>query len=88
MTTHFASMAIQHILQTFICPFREANLTDPEKAWNKSMSEIRISVEWIFADIINSFKFLDFKKNLNIKLSAVGKMYITCSLFHNPTAIM
>jgi hypothetical protein len=41
------------------------------------MSEVRVSVEWIFADIINYFKFLDFKKNLKIQLSAVGKMYIS-----------
>jgi hypothetical protein len=52
------------------------------------MSEVRVSVEWIFADIINYFKFLDFKKNLKIQLSAVGKMYITCSLFHNARAIL
>lgn len=65
------------------CPFRGARLTDIEKAWNKSMSEVRVSVEWIFGDITNYFKFLDFKKNLKIGLSAVGKMYITCALLHN-----
>ena len=47
------------------------------------MSEVRVSVEWIFGDIINYFKFLDFKKNLKISLSAVGKMYVTCALLHN-----
>ena len=48
------------------------------------MSEIRVSVEWIFGDIINYFKFLDFKKkNLKISLSAVGKMHVTCALLHN-----
>ena len=47
------------------------------------MSEVRVSVEWIFGDIINYFKFLDFKKNLKISLSAVGKMYVTCVLLHN-----
>lgn len=69
-------------------PFRGAHLTDLEKAWNKSMSQVRVSVEWIFGDIINYFKFLDFKKNLKIHLSAVGKMYITCSLLHNARAIL
>ena len=52
-------------------------------AWNQSMSEVRVSVEWIFADIVNYFKFLDFKKNMKIGLSAVGKMYLSCALIQN-----
>ena len=47
------------------------------------MSSVRVSVEWIFGDIVNFFKFLDFKKNLKIQLRAVGKMYITCTLLQN-----
>ena len=42
-----------------------------------------MSVEWLFGDIINSFKFLDYKKNLKIGLSSVGKMYIVCALLRN-----
>ena len=45
------------------------------KAYNASMSAVRSSVEWLFGDIINYFKSLDFKKNLKIGLSGVGKMY-------------
>ena len=40
-------------------------------------------VDWICGDIITYFKFLDFKKNFKIDLSAVGKMYIVCALLHN-----
>lgn len=47
------------------------------------MSEVRVFVEWIFGDIINYFKFLDFKKNLKISLSVVGKMYVICVFFYN-----
>ena len=47
------------------------------------MSEVRVSGEWIFGDIANYFKVLDFKRNLKITLSAVGKMYIVCALMHN-----
>ena len=54
-----------------------------EKYWNSAMSSVRVSVEWIFKDIINCFKFLDFKKNLKVQLSAVGKMCIVCTLLHN-----
>ena len=40
------------------------------------MSRIRSSVEWVFGDIVNYLAFMDFKKNLKIRLSAVGKMYL------------
>lgn len=30
------------------------------------MSKVRVFVEWVFGDIINYFKFLDFKKNLKV----------------------
>ena len=33
-------------------------------------------------DIVNFFKFLEFKKNLKIGLSPVGKMYIVSALLH------
>ena len=32
---------------------------------------------------MNSFKFLDYKKNIKIGLSSVGKMYIVCALLRN-----
>ena len=50
------------------CPFRGARLTNIQKAWNKSMSQVSVSVEWLFGDVVNYFKFLDFKKNLKICL--------------------
>ena len=60
-------------------PFRNtARLTRQMELFNKSMSKVRMWVEWIFGDVINDFKFLDFKKNLKIGLSAVGEMYINC----------
>lgn len=42
-------------------PFRIANLTEEQQLWNQRMSSVRVSVEWLFGDIINYFKFLDFK---------------------------
>ena len=47
------------------------------------MSKVSASMEWVFGDIINYFKFLDLKKNLKVQLSAVGKMYIVCALLQN-----
>ena len=51
--------------------------------FNKSMSTVRESVEWLFNDIATYFKFIDFKKNLKTGLSSVGKMYVVCALLRN-----
>ena len=37
----------------------------------------------LFGDIINNFKLLNFKKNLKIGMSSVGKMYLVCALLNN-----
>ena len=44
------------------------------KAYNTVMSTVRSSVESLFGEIVNYFKFLDFKKNLKLGLSSIGKM--------------
>ena len=59
------------------------HLTPRMELFNKSMSPLRVSVEWLFNDIVNYFKFIDFKKNLKIGLSAVGKMYLVCAVLRN-----
>ena len=52
------------------------------------MSSVRVAVEWVFGDITTYYKFLDFKRNLKIGLSAVGKMYIVCTLRRNAHACL
>jgi len=47
-------------------PFRNAYLTPQMQQFNKCMNEVRTSVEWLFNDIINYFKFLDLKKTLRL----------------------
>ena len=64
-------------------PFRRVPLTPLMQDYNEAMSALRISVEWLFGDVINSFKFLDYKKNLKIGLSSVGKLYVVCALLRN-----
>ena len=64
-------------------PFRRAPLTPEQQLFNESMSQVRVSVEWVFGDVVNYFKFIDFKKNLKIGLSSVGKMYSVCALLRN-----
>ena len=69
-------------------PYKGAVLTPAQQDFNTTMSTVRSSVEWIFGDIVNYFKFLDFKKNLKIGLSAEGKMYVTCTLMQNARSIL
>ena len=64
-------------------PFKGAALTPQQEAFNLSMSKVRISVEWVFGDIVEYFAFLDFKKDLKVGLSAIGKMYTVCALLRN-----
>lgn len=42
-------------------PFRQGVLTPMMEQYNSDMSSVRVTVEWLFGDIINDFKFLDFK---------------------------
>ena len=64
-------------------PFKGARLTQGQKDFNQAMSKVRVWVEWVFGDITNYFAFLDYKKNLKVGLSVVGKMYVTCGLLQN-----
>jgi hypothetical protein len=75
-------MGIQHIHWESTYKLHSERLPLHQKwqnEYNRSMSSVRVSVEWIFGDIINYFKFMDFKNNLKIGLSQVGKMYIVCN---------
>ena len=64
-------------------PFRHGILTPMMEEYNAEMNSVRVTVEWLFGNIINDFKFLDFKKNLKIGMSSVGKMNLVCALLHN-----
>ena len=59
-------------------PFKGAALTPQQEAFNVSMSKVRVSVEWVFGDILEYFK-----KDLKVGLSAIGKMYVICALLRN-----
>ncbi|PFX23723.1 hypothetical protein AWC38_SpisGene11712 [Stylophora pistillata] len=69
-----------------MAPFRGAALTAQMEAFNKSMSNVRTSVEWLFGDIVEYFKFMDFKKNLKIGLSSIGKLYVKSHFVTLPLA--
>ena len=64
-------------------PYTGANLTQQQQDFNKSMSASRVSVEWTFGKIINTFRHTDSKKNLK-----VGKMYRVSALLSNAHACL
>lgn len=64
-------------------PFRNANLTAQMAEFNRRMSEVRVSVEWMFGTISNYYKFIDFKKQSKMGLSPVGKIYLVCAILQN-----
>ena len=43
-------------------PYKNANLNDEDKAFNKSTSSVRVAVQWVFGDITSYFAFLNFKQ--------------------------
>ena len=52
-----------HLRWYLQAPFRGAYLAQQQKAFNDSMARVRASVEWLFGNVLNSFKFSDVKKN-------------------------
>ena len=52
------------------------------------MRSVRVSVEWIFGDIKNYFKFIDFKRSIKIQLSAIGKLFTVCAILQNARSCM
>ena len=61
-------------------PFKGANLTGDQQLWTSRMNSVRVSLKWLFGDIAIFFKFVDFKTNRQVQLSAVGKIYLVCTL--------
>ena len=61
-------------------PFRNGEITERMEEFNTQMSAVRVSVEWLFGDVINTFRFMDFKKNLKIGMSSVGRLtlFVRC----------
>lgn len=53
-----------------MAPFRNGVMTSQMEEFNKYMSGVRVSVEWLFGDMIQYFNFMDFK-NLKIGLSSI-----------------
>ena len=64
-------------------PFRGSQLTPQQHEFNKSMSGVRVSVEWVFGKINQYFTYVDFKRNNKILLQPIGKYYAIAALLTN-----
>ena len=47
--------------------------------YKNAVNELQIAVEWLFRNIGNYVKFVDFKNLLRVDMIAVGKFYIVCA---------
>ena len=54
-------------------PCRNTNLMHDQEEYNKTMSEVQIMADWLFGKISPYFRFLSFKPQVKIGISAVGK---------------
>jgi hypothetical protein len=66
-----------------LSPFNGGNITAEEQEFNSNMSSVRECVEWEFGKMLMNFAFLDFRKNLKVLLSPVGKYYLVGGLLAN-----
>ena len=51
-------------------PLRGAQITSDQNEFNESMNKVCISVEWLFGNVIENFKFSDYRKSQKIGLSS------------------
>jgi hypothetical protein len=67
---------------------RVGDLSEQERTFNYSMSQLRQSVEWGFGHVVNTFGFVDYDKGLKVGLQPVGKLYLLAILFTNIRTIL
>ena len=66
-----------------ITPFNGSVLTTQQQAFNKSMAQVRIAVEWSFGRIVTLFKGLHYGKSWKFYLQPVGLYYKAGVIFTN-----
>ena len=83
MANHMYGDPAYGLSRKIVPPFRGHGLSDEEKAFNRDMSSVRVSVEWIFGKLVQYFAFLDWKKNQKILLQPIGKYYLVGAILTN-----
>lgn len=71
-----------------------SNLTAGQRAINKAISSVRITVEWVFEELKQYFNPIDNKRKMKVMQAPVGTLYnlaihltnIRTYLYRNPTS--
>ena len=72
-------MAMLHIDRGF----RGAGLTAAQRAYNRTVSKVRVCVEWQFRKVTSFYPFIDHKTNLKFLLQPIDKYYTIAALLSN-----
>lgn len=64
-------------------PFQGSNLNSNQTAFNKSMSKVGITVEWVFKKVKMVFPVVETKRKLQLWESPVGLLYEAIMLMCN-----
>ena len=67
--------------------FLGANLNDAQKMYNKRLASVRVSVEWTFGKIVNTYSFVG-DRNLKIRNQPVAPYYLVAALLCNAHTCM
>ncbi|KAG2771739.1 hypothetical protein PC116_g23790 [Phytophthora cactorum] len=59
----------------FCYPFKGCKVDVPQKELNKAMSDVRVSVEWSYAEITKHFSFLDFNRHQRVATTPAATLY-------------
>lgn len=63
--------------------FEGANLSAPQRMFNKYMSRVRTSVEWAFKDVKKYFTHVDFPRKMKLGMVTVEMVYIVSAILWN-----
>jgi hypothetical protein len=69
-------------------PYKGAQISEDQRAWNAKMSKIREPVEWMFKEVNSVFKFLNFSDNQKVLMSPCGLFYMVAILLTNAHTIL
>lgn len=71
-----------------ISPYPSVAITNDQALFNQQMAKVRESVEWGFAAMVNTWAFLDWKKNQKVLLSPVGIYFLVGAILLNAHTIL
>ena len=63
--------------------FRNVEGGSDEALYNRLLSSVRITVEWGFGELVDQWKFLDFKQAMKIFKCPVGQYYVNAAFLSN-----